>query len=114
DPSHRRLDDGVADAEQLGDPGRDSRYVGALAHSSSSAAACTAATIGVQSAPGSRVTVTKSFTPKRLTTPGAANTACANGVVASSREVMFIISASFTSSVNFMASGLGVGEGVAV
>ena len=78
------------------------------------AAAWTASMMGSQSAPGWRVTVTKSLTPNRLATPGAANTAAANGLVASAAEVTLTISASLPSRVNFMASGFGVGDGVAV
>ena len=81
DPAHRRLHDGVADAEQLGDPGATAAAgIAVTGASSSSAAAWTAAMIGSQSAPGWRVTVTKSLTPNRLATPGAASTArCERG-----------------------------------
>src|SRR5438067_13566820 len=70
--------------------------------------------IGSQSAPGTRVTVTKSFTPKRLATPGTVSTSRAHGVVASAPDDRLIIPGRRTSSVNFKASGFGVWAGVAV
>ena len=77
--------------------------------------AWTAAMIGSQSAPGCRVTVTKSFTPNTDATPPAANTSRANGIDAAlSASVALNISGSVTSSVNFVASGFGVDDGVAV
>src|SRR4029077_19396383 len=69
--------------------------------------------IGAQSASEARVTVTKSLTPNRLTTPGAENTAFANGCSASAALVTLNISPSVTSRLNFIASGFGVGVGVA-
>jgi hypothetical protein len=71
--------------------------------------------IGPQSAPGWRVTVTKSFTPKTDATPPAAKTARAKALSsASSGPVTFMVSGSVVSRVNLTASGLGVGEGEAV
>jgi hypothetical protein len=70
--------------------------------------------IGSHSAPGTRVTVTKSFTPNRLATPGTARTSRSNGVAASAADDTFTMAGSFTSRVNFMASGFGVVDTSAV
>src|SRR5215471_18893301 len=70
--------------------------------------------MGSQSAPGTRVTVTKSLTPNRLATPGTPSTSRSNGVVASSSGDRLIMPGSRTSSVNLRASGFGVWAGVAV
>ncbi len=70
--------------------------------------------IGSQSAPGRLVTVTKSFTPNTEATPSVANTAAANGIVAAASALVALnIASSFVSSVNFIASGFGVEDGVA-
>ena len=60
------------------------------------------------------MTVTKSFTPNTEATPPAANTAAANGESAASPLATLKLPGKVTSSVYFMASGFGVGEGVAV
>ena len=74
-----------------------------------------AATIGSQSAPGWRVTVTKSLTPKMVATPPAAKTAGGERFVGGLVGVGDVeLSSSWVSSVNFIASGLGVEDGVAV
>src|SRR5215213_6706591 len=78
------------------------------------AAATTTATIGPQSQPGWRLTVTKSLTPKIAATPPAANTASAKGTpTAASGLVTSSFSSSVVSNVNFIASGFGVGDGEA-
>ena len=65
-----------------------------------------------QSAPGARVTVTKSLTPNRDATPPPSNTALAKGWLAAASALgKLIVAGSFTSSVYFMALGFGVGEG---
>jgi hypothetical protein len=86
-----------------------------LGYRYASAASTTAATIEAQSASGSRVTVTKSFTPNKEATPPALKTASANlSPLAASALVKFIVDGSGTSNVNFIAFGFGVGEGEAV
>lgn len=86
-----------------------------LCHRWALAASCTAAIIGAQSASGCRVTVTKSLTPNTDATPPAANTWRANGMaIACSALAALNIAVNLVSKVNFVASGFGVGEGVAV
>src|SRR4051794_22792907 len=91
-------EDGARADELEDDRAAGDRRVGRLVrrgHRCSAAAACTASTIGSQSAPGVRVMVTKSFTPKMDATPGAANTASANGLPAAApASAMFMVSAS--------------------
>ncbi len=71
--------------------------------------------IGSHSAPGWRVTVTKSLTPNTDATPPAANTSAAKGIGAASTAFIALnIASSRVSSVNFIASGFGVEDGVAV
>jgi hypothetical protein len=71
--------------------------------------------IGAQSAPGCRVTVTKSLTPKTDATSPELNNAAANGMAAASAAfVVLNIAWSRVSNVNFIASGFGVEEGVTV
>ena len=66
-------------------------------------------------APEVRVMVTKSLTPNTAATPAAAKTDVANAFpAADSALAKFIVAGNFESSVNFIASGFGVGEGVAV
>lgn len=66
-------------------------------------------------APGARVTVTKSLTPKIDTTPGAPNTAAAKGWTAASSALPNVnVSGSVTSSWKRRALGLGDGCGFAV
>src|SRR5215213_9478112 len=111
DPSHRRLHDRVADAQEVADPGRQRRRF----HQRCSFTACwTASMMGSQSAPGTRVTVTKSLTPNRLATPGTASTWRSKSVPASVGDDRLIIAGRFTSRLNFMASGLGVEDTAAV
>ena len=70
--------------------------------------------IGAQSAPGRRVTVTKSLTPNTEATPSTAKTAAAKGMSAAASLLAALnIASSLVSSVNFIASGFGVGDGVA-
>jgi len=86
-----------------------------ICHRCAAAASCTAAMIGSQSAPGWRVTVTKSLTPNTDATPPAANTSRANAMaIACSALVALNIAGNLVSKVNFVASGFGVDEGVAV
>lgn len=71
--------------------------------------------IGSQSAPGWRVTVTKSLTPNTDPTPPTAKTSAANGIAAAAPSFVALnIASNLVSNVNFIASGLGVEEGVAV
>src|SRR2546421_5099825 len=71
--------------------------------------------IGSQSAPARRVTVTKSFTPNTCTTPSMVNTASAKALPAAASALpKFMVAGSLVSRVNFMALGLGVGEGEAL
>src|SRR5205823_2190432 len=99
-------------------PGPD--HVGGVDHQHApyrweAAADCTAAMIGSQSASAARLIVTKSFTPKIDTTPGAAKTASANGLpAASAADEKLMVSGSAMSSSNLSAFGLGLGVGFAV
>src|SRR3954462_13065897 len=71
--------------------------------------------IGSQSAPGCRLTVTKSLTPKMLATPGAEKTASAKGFPPASAALLkLIVSGRVMSSPKRRAFGFGLGEGVAV
>ena len=71
--------------------------------------------IGSQSAPGWRVTVTKSFTPKMDATPGASNTAWAKALPPASAALLNdSVSGSVVSSWKRKAFGLGEGEGTAL
>src|SRR4051794_34683721 len=59
--------------------------------------------------------VTKSLTPNTAATPPAANTSAAKSLLwAASASLKLIDPASLMSSVNFIASGFGVGEGSAL
>src|SRR5207302_11396339 len=84
-------------------------------HKCSAAAACTAAMIGSQSAPGCRLTVTKSLTPKMLATPGARKTASAKALPAASPGLpKFSVAERVTSRPKRRALGFGLGDGLAV
>jgi SAM-dependent methyltransferase len=84
------------------------------AQSSSATTACTAGTMTSQSAPSSRLTVRKSAVPNSITTPGMAKMRSAKGLpIAASALRTSSIASKVTSRVNFMALGLGVGDGSA-
>src|SRR5438132_13515537 len=70
----------------------------------------TAHTMVFQSVSGSRITVTKSFTPNTDATPSA-SAARTNGVSSPWPRIVSIRAGRVTSSVNFIAFGFGVVEG---